>query len=182
MRHTSSKAEKIALAGIGTSISLVAITIAFYFQMLSLSFYVMASGGILLPLTKEYYREAIIAYIAVCGIGAIYATIYILPFLLVTGAYTILAIFFHKKHVKIYIVIPIISVYASFVFFVLYQLTNLIMFDLEKFNLTSLSVPTIYVVANLVFILAFIAYHYCIIYAYTVLCSLMKKLPTNSKE
>ena len=87
MKRFSSK--KIALAGISSAIALIAVILSFYIPNLSLSFNLLASVGIMLPLTQKYYREAILAYVAVCALGGIFANIHILPFVLVGGAYTI---------------------------------------------------------------------------------------------
>jgi hypothetical protein len=158
--------KKIALSAMGAAISLIFVLVAFWVQRMSLSFNVFAATGMMLPLVKKYYRESIIAYAVVVLIGALVTNIHILPFALVTGAYTIAAIIFYEKNVKFYFVLPIILGYSSLVFYFLYSLTSLLFIDLTKTSFASLSPAIIYVLLNLVFILAFIVYHFAIIYVY----------------
>ncbi|MBO7156123.1 MAG: hypothetical protein J6V83_01830, partial [Clostridia bacterium] len=87
MKRFSSK--KIALAGVASAISLVAVILSFYVPNMSLSLNVLAACGIIIPLTQKYYREAILAYVAVSALGAIFANIHILSFVLIGGSYTI---------------------------------------------------------------------------------------------
>ena len=57
--------KRLALAGIGTAISLIFVVLAYFIKNLSLSFYVMSAGGVMLPLTKGYFREGFLTAVAV---------------------------------------------------------------------------------------------------------------------
>ena len=121
-------AKKIALAGIGAAIALGAVIASFYVPNLSLTFNIVAAVGIMLPLTMKYYREAILAYVAVCALGAIFANIHILSFVLIGGAYTIAAIAMHNNKDKLKPVFAYLIkiAYSCFVFLVVYRLTNIL--------------------------------------------------------
>ena len=166
MKRFSSK--KIALAGVASAISLIAVILSFYIPNLSLSLNVLAAVGIALPLTQKYYREAILAYVAVCAIGGIFANIHIIPFVLIGGAYTILAVFMDDKKDKIkwYISYPIKFVYACFVFFVLYYLTNIFFVNFEALNINMENKGLLYFLLNLMFVCVFFIYDALLLWGY----------------
>ncbi|MFA5449253.1 MAG: hypothetical protein WC292_02275 [Clostridia bacterium] len=179
MKKQAFSAKKLALAAMGASLSLLSVTAAFYIKNLSLSFYVLAALGLMLPLSQKYYREAALAFVAVSAIGAIYTTIYILPFVLVTGGYTFFAIIAYEKKIKAVIIYPIAFAYSLFIFWVFYQLTSILYVDLERLNLAKLSPAQLYIVLNAVFSLCFILYHILIVRVYRYLLPLFKKISGN---
>ncbi|MDR2267162.1 MAG: hypothetical protein LBE09_06240 [Christensenellaceae bacterium] len=162
-----SPALKLAIGACGAAISLAFILLgALVFQNISMSLNIAASLGMMLPLSQKYYREAVIAYVSVVILGALIVVFRILPFALVSGGYTLIAILLHEKKVKPYIVIPLIAVYSSIVFFILYQITKLIIINLEDLNFITLSPTALYIIANIIFTICFIVYHYVAIYLY----------------
>lgn len=169
-------ARKLAMAAVGAAISLLAVTLAFYVQALSTSFYVLAAFGLLLPLTQGYWKEAIFAYIAVSAIGAIYTGLYILPFVLVTGGYTVAAVAFRIKNVKPFIIYPVAVAYSCLVFWLLYQITGVLFVDWEGFQIGSLAPGALYAIGNVIFSLVFVVYDICIIWAYKWLAPIVKKI------
>ncbi|MDR0696085.1 MAG: hypothetical protein LBF68_00880 [Christensenellaceae bacterium] len=171
--------KKIALAAMGAAISLIFVLISFWVQKMTLSLNVIAACGMMLPLIKKYYRESIIAYAVVVLIGALLTNIHILPFALVTGAYTIAAIIFHEKKVKAYVFFPIIIIYSSLVFYILYALTKLLIIDFSKTNIANLSTTFIYIIFNIIFIIVFIIYHFSIIYTYKFISSRLNTANSN---
>ena len=152
-------AKKIALAGIGAAIALGAVIASFYVPNLSLTFNIVAAVGIMLPLTMKYYREAILAYVAVCALGAIFANIHILSFVLF--AYLI----------KI--------AYSCFVFLVVYQLTDILFVDLEALNITFSSDAVAYIVLNICFTVLFILYDLLLRWGYDYAIPIVEKITRN---
>lgn len=181
MKRFSSK--KIALAGISSAIALIAVILSFYIPNLSLSFNLLASVGIMLPLTQKYYREAILAYVAVCALGGIFANIHILPFVLVGGAYTIATVAMdnHKDKVKWYISYPIKVVYACFVFFVLYYLTDIFFVNFSAFNISTENKALLYFLLNLIFVAVFIIYDALLLWGYHWSVPYVERITRNLK-
>ena len=160
--------QKIALAGVSSAISLASVILSFYVPNLSLSLNVLAACGIMLPLTRSYYREAILAYIAVCALGGIFANIHILPFVLIGGAYTIatVAMYNHREKVKWFISYPVKLVYACFVFFVLYYLTDIFVVNFDALNISMENKALLYFILNLLFVAAFFVYDALLLWGY----------------
>ncbi|MDR0854941.1 MAG: hypothetical protein LBN25_01075, partial [Christensenellaceae bacterium] len=126
------RARVIAFCGLGAALSLAFETLAFFVPVASLTFHILAASGVMLPLTQKYYKESLISYAAASGIGAIYMTVYILPFVLVTGLFTILALTAREKNVKRSFVYIGTVIYASLTFFFLFFLTKNIVIDTSK--------------------------------------------------
>ncbi|MBR2481109.1 MAG: hypothetical protein IKB56_07395 [Clostridia bacterium] len=181
MKRFSSK--KIALAGISSAIALIAVILSFYLPNLSMSFNLLATVGIMLPLTQKYYREAILSYVAVCALGGIFANIHILPFVLVGGFYTIVTIVMddHKEKVKWYISYPIKVVYACFVFFVLYYLTDIFFVNFSALNISTDNKALLYVILNLIFVAVFIIYDALLLWGYHWAIPQVERITKNMK-
>lgn len=180
MKKFSSK--RLALAGISSALALVCVIASFYVKTLTITFNVLAGIAIMLPLTQKYYREAILSYIAVCGLGAIFANISILSFVLVGGFYTILTVFLEDKSDKIkwYISYPIKIVYASFVFFVLYYLTDVLFIDFDAMGIViNMGEGLLYFVLNLLFVAIAIVYDFLLLWIYRWLQPLVEKITKN---
>lgn len=176
MKNTIS-GNRIALAGIGATVSLGALIASFYISQISLSLNILAAFGIMIPLAKQYYKEAIIAYVAVCLLGGIFANIHIISFVIVGGFYTIVtvAIFNKKIKLKTFLAIILKIVYSCFVFFILYFVTKIFIFDVAKIG-ASLSAISLYVVLNIVFSALFILYDFLLIYVYKLIVLLVEKV------
>lgn len=181
VKRISSK--KIALAGISSAISLVAVIASFYVPNMSLSFNLLAAVGIMLPLTQKYYREAILSYVAVCALGGIFANIHILPFVLIGGAYTIATIVMDdfREKLKWYITYPIKLVYACFVFFVLYYLTNIFFVNFEALNISMDNKALLYFLLNLAFVALFFIYDFLLLWGYHWAIPQVTKITRNLK-
>ena len=137
----------------------------------------------MLPLTQKYYREAILAYVAVCALGGIFANIHILPFVLIGGFYTIVTIVMedHKDKVKWYIAYPIKLVYACFVFFVLYYLTNIFFVNFEALKINLENKALLYFLLNLIFVLAFFIYDALLLWGYRWAIPYVERITRNLK-
>ncbi|MCL2631213.1 MAG: hypothetical protein FWD49_06835 [Firmicutes bacterium] len=172
--------RRIALAGIGASISLIFVTLAFYVRWASVSFTVLAMVGILLPLLQKYYKEAVFAVIAVSGIALIYTGLYVLPFALVSGSYTVVAVLFYEKKVKRIIVYAVIAVYGSLVFFFLYNLAKVLLLpNLAGLRLENLNEAQVYLAFNAVFVVALALFDFLVISLYKQIGNVILK---NGKE
>ncbi|HOB64716.1 MAG TPA: hypothetical protein PKH08_06145 [Clostridia bacterium] len=173
---TRFSSKRIATAAIGAAISLLAIIAAYYVKNLSLSFNVLAGVGLLLPLSQKYYKESVLAYVAAAALGAVFTNINVLPFVMVTGLYTIAAVLLYDKKVKWVITVPACAAYGCLCFFILYKLASLITLDIVKLKLGGLSPASLYVILNAVFLLALAAFHALIIWINNYLSKLLKKV------
>ncbi len=119
-----SNAESIALSAIGAGISLLFILLAFYVKYLSISFNVLATLGLMLPMSKKYYKEALAGYIAVCALGFLFVNINILAFVFLGGLFPLIVIFFSQKAIsrkKRYIVYAIFAIFSFFIYFIVFK-------------------------------------------------------------
>ncbi len=176
MRNNAFSSKKIAAAGIGAALSLLAVIGAYYVPNLSLSFNVLAGVGLLVPLSQKYYKEALLAYVAASGLGAIFVNIHILAFAMVTGLYTIAAVYAYDKKIKFYFVIPAGIAYGCLCFFVLYSVTALLAVDFEKLDIGNLSATAAYLVLNAVFIAALALFHLLMLWLNAYLNKAIKKI------
>ena len=181
MKRFSSK--KIALAGVASAISLVAVILSFYVPNMSLSLNVLAACGIIIPLTQKYYREAILAYVAVSALGAIFANIHILSFVLIGGSYTIatVAMYNNREKVKWFISYPIKVLYSCFVFFVVYYLTDIFFVNFDALKISLENKALVYFLLNLLFTIAFLVYDYLLLWGYTYAIPYVEKLTKTLK-
>jgi len=176
MKRDSFSSKKIATAGIGAAFALLAVIGAYYIPNLSLSLHVLAGVGLLVPLSQKYYKEALLAYVAAAGLGAIFVNIHILPFVMVTGLYTVAAVFANDKKMKLYIVIPAGLAYGSLCFFVLYSATSLLAVDFAKLNVGSLSATAAYLLLNATFVVALSIFHLLILWINAYLSKTVGKI------
>lgn len=176
MKNTIS-ANRLALAGISAAISLGAVIASFYFSQVSISLNIIAAFGIMIPLTKEYYREAILSYVAVCLLGGIFANIHIIPFVMLGGFYTILTIAFHNKKIKLNIISMVIIkiLYSCLVFFILYYVTKIFFIDLAMIGIKLIG-PWLYIVLNVLFSIVFMLYDILLTYAYKLIKEIVEKI------
>lgn len=168
--------KKIAAAAVGAAISLLAIIGAYYIPNLSLSLNVAAALGLLIPLSQRYYKEAGLAYVAAAGLGAIFTNVHILPFVMVTGLYTLAAVIMYDKNIKLYITVPVCAAYGCLCFFILYKLVSLIAIDLAKLKIEGLSSWMVYLLLNTVFLAALAAYHFLILWVNGYFSKLVAKI------
>lgn len=183
MKGSRFSATRLALAGIGAAISLGAVILSFYLSNLSLSLNILAACGMLLPLTKKYYREAVLQYVAVSALGGIFANIHVLSFVLIGGFYTIAAVAMHNKEPKLkwYVTYPIKTAYSCFVFFVVYYLTDILFVNFEALNITIEPAGLMYFVLNLMFTAAFLVYDALLLWGYRYAIPIVDKI-TKGKE
>ncbi len=170
-------AKKIGAAAVGAAISLLFIVIARFVPNMKLTFTVLASLGTIVPMSKGYVKEACESSIAVIILGAIITTTTVLPYVLVGSFYTILTILAYQKKVKLYIQIPLKILYATLVFYVLFSLANTLVVDIDKISfLQNLSDTEIFIVFDIVFVIAFLVYDYIELKLYEYIKERLKKL------
>ncbi len=181
MQRFSSK--KIALAGVASAISLLAVILSFYIPNMSLSLNILAACGILIPLTQKYYREAILAFVAVTALGAIFANIHILSFVLIGGSYTIatVAMYNNREKVKWFISYPVKIAYSCFVFFVMYYLTDIFFVNFDVLKISLENKALVYFLLNLVFTTVFLVYDYLLLWGYAYAIPVVNKVTRNLK-
>ena len=169
--------KRLAFAGIGTAISLIFVVLAYFIKNLSLSFYVLSAGGVMLPLKKGYFREWVLASVSVSFAGFFRVKDSLVPFVMASGFYVVTSIFLYEKKFNRWIGYLIKLVYSAAVFFVCYKVLTLIMIDLTVFPaIGNLSPAALYAVLNVIFSLAFILYDFLLEKAYEYLKKLLEKI------
>lgn len=150
--------QRLTLAGFGAAISVISIILSFYVRPLKLVLRIVTVMGIMLPLTKGYYKEAFLEYIAVVAMGAIFINVKIVTFAVFGGLYTIIAVFLERNpmHIKWYVAYAIRIIYATIVFWILALVINMF-FKLSDFGYLWNPYAT-YFLANLIFIGLFLLY------------------------
>lgn len=120
------KSYKIALSGICTALSVIFLTLAFFLNIVSLSFFTLASLVLLLPLSKKMYGYAALTAIASALFSFLIGglTVFI-PYVLFFGVHPILTVGLRdiKKLNKI-IAIVIKQVFFNGSIFLIYFITK----------------------------------------------------------
>ena len=173
-------AARIALAGIGTAISLVMVVLAYYVKVVSVSFYVLSAAGVMLPLTKKYYRESILTAIAVGVAGFFIVNLNIIPFIMASGFYVVFTVFWYEKNLNRLLGYAIKFVYSCLVFFICYWVIKVLSIDVTKISfLSSLSTAGLYILLNGIFSFAFLLYDFLLELGYVYLSKLVAKIIKN---
>lgn len=173
--------SRIAFAGVGAAVSIVFIVLGYFVGYLSLSCTVLTSVGILLPLSKEYYKEAVLAAIVAGVVGFFIVNVKIVPYAMASGLYVVLTVFLQRKFSdktwKIVLTYLLKLGYSALVFWICYSLISVIAVDVEKLTfLQTLDKTALYLVINLVFSLAFLLYDYLLIKGYEFAKERVKKI------
>lgn len=151
--------RRIALSGIGVAWCVVFISLGYFLSFMTLSFAVLASIGVMLPMTKGYFREG--ALTAVCSgvIGFFIVNVHIAPYLLMSGPYVFLTIFLAEKSFNAVVATILKALYSGLVFFVEYRLLGFIGIDLTKIRFLAKLDPTgLYAILNIAFMIGFLLY------------------------
>jgi hypothetical protein len=168
---------RFALAGLGTALSVLFVTLAYFVKSVSLSFTILASIGVMLPLIKNYYREGLLTCVAASIIGFLIVNINILSFVLASSFYIVFTVFWNDKKLNKTIGYCIKAAYSILVFFLLYKAVSLITIDFSLLpKLGNLHPAVLYLLLNVVFSIAFIVYDLLIIQAFLYLKKLLSKV------
>ncbi|HHU43216.1 MAG: hypothetical protein QM214_01815 [Bacillota bacterium] len=163
-------AKGIALAGIGSAISLVFVVLSHYLNALNITFNALAAAGTLVPLAKKHYKEALLGCVAVSLIGFFIVNISVIPFVLVGGFYTVFTVFWSDKNYSYLKSLPIKFSYSVLVFFILYKLISLISVDPSKIALLkNINAVALYLILNIVFSALFLVYDRALVYFFNYL-------------
>ncbi len=167
-------AHNIAICAVFGALQLIFLVCAKYIGMITLSFYVLASCALIMPLTVKMYKEATLTYVAVSILSFFLIGIPdCLVYITFIGAYTIFCVFTYDKRISYLISAPIKIIWANAVFYLLYVIfTSFIKIDLSQFGITEIKY---YVFVIIVSVLA-ILYDYFLIYMYKYLCTLSNRI------
>ena len=167
----------MAFAGLGTAFSVLFVTLSYLVSNLSLSFTVIASIGTIFPLTKKYYREALLCCIATSIIGFFIANIRIIPYIMACSFYIVFTVFWFEKKYNKYIGYGIKILYSVLTFFILYKLANLIIVDFSKITfIANIKEEYLYFVLNFMFSICFIIFDILIIQGYLYMRKIVEKM------
>ena len=162
--------KEIALSGITAAFAVIAVVLSRYVDVLSLTFLALASVVLTLPLMMDSLRGSILAYVAAAGLSFVFVGyVNVMPFVLIFGPYPILDYILWKYLKKRVFVLPIEVAFADLSFLATFYAIKLTLDDFPIID----SLPTwgkylvIYVGLSALFVL----FHF----AFTALCSVMKK-------
>ncbi len=178
MRKTNAKdlGIRIALAGVGTALSVAFIALSYYLSFMTLSFTVLTSVGIMCPLAKNYYREGILTAIAAGVIGFFIANIKIVPYAMASGLYVVLTVFLHNKKVNVIILTAVKLAYSCLVFWIIYKVTGSLVVNYDKLTfLSKFNEVGVYALLNVLFSIAFIVYDLLLVKGYEYACKVAAK-------
>ena len=177
MRNTRDIGRRIALAGVGAAITFVFVVIAYFVRRFTLSFVVLSSVGILLPLTQRDYREALLASVAVTIGGFFLVNLTIIPFAAASGFYVVFSILWYEKKWNRFIGYGIKFAYSCLLFFILYYVTKLIAVDWSRLSFfENFSDAALYILLNGVFSICFLLYDFLLERGYVYMGVLVKRI------
>ncbi len=181
MRSSKDIGSRIAFAGVGAAISIVFIVLGYFLSYVSLSCTVLTSIGILLPLSKGYYKEAVLAAVVAGAVGFFIVNIKIVPYLMASGPYVVLTIVlqlkFSDKTWKILLSYILKLGYSALVFWICYSLISVIVVDINKLSfLQTFSPVALYLTLNVVFSLTFLFYDFLLLKGYEFIKERIKKI------
>ena len=169
------RAEKIALSAIGGSVCLIFVILAYYIKNISISLNVLASMGLMLPMSKQYYKESLYAYLAVCILGAFFVNINILAFVFLGGLFPLAAIYFFHKDIppqKRYIAYLIFAIVTFFIYYTVFKAMFLELLATIKMAKRF----WLYPLANILYFAALLLYEYILLMVYGEVVKLLKRI------
>lgn len=174
---------RLALAGVGTALSVAFIALSYYLSFMSMGFTVLTTVGIMCPLAKDYYREGILASIAAGVIGFFIANAKIVPYAMASGLYVVLTVFLYNKKVNVILLTVLKAAYSCLIFWIIYKVTNIFVINFEKLTfLTKFNEIGLYAILNVAFSIAFLAYDALVIYGYKYAKRLADKVIKNKNK
>ncbi len=154
----------IAVCAVFGALQLICLICAKYIGMITLTFYVLASCAMMLPLTAKMYKEGVLTYVAVSLLSLFIVGIPdCLVYITFSGAYTIFTVFAFEKKLSPLIAYPIKIVWANLVFYLFYIVfTSFIQIDLSKFGVENVSYFVFVIIVSVLVVL----YDYLMLYMY----------------
>ena len=172
--------QRLTLAGFGAAISVMSIILSFYVRPLKLAFRVLTVMGLMLPLTKEYYKESFLAYIGIIAIGLIFINVKIVGFAFIGGLYTIIAVYLDRNvkagKLKWYYAALAKIAYAMVLFWALLGVISLF-FYISTLGYIWNPYAT-YFMVNLIFLGIFLMYDKLVIWCFDAFAKLIDKIST----
>ena len=163
---------RLALAGLGSALSIVFVTLSYYVSVMTITFTILSCVGVLLPLTKDFYREGVIVCIVTALAGFFIVNIKIVPFAMCCSIYVVFSILaYNKLYKKGWIAILLVYVfkvgYSCLVFYILYKVTSLFVVNVDKISVFQYRPENIiYLILNTFFTICFIIYDTLVIEGY----------------
>lgn len=169
------KSYRITISAVGACLSLFAVILAYYVRNLSISLNVLASIGLMMPMSQKFYKESFLAYLSVCIIGAIIVNIQILAFIFLGGMFPLIVIFLFDYKIKRYLRYIIYFVFSLASFAVLYYVFTAISINLfEIFKIKNAIL--IYITGNLIFFIALLIYELIIIMLFKEMLRILARI------
>lgn len=176
MKNVKDIGTRLALAGIGTAVALVFITLSYFVKNMSLSFTVLASCGIMLPLFRNYYREGLLSAVVASVIGFFIANVNVLPFVLASSFYVVFTVFWNNKQLNKMLGYAIKFAYSLLTFFILYKVVSLITVDFSKLTFfEGMPAYGVYLLLNVIFSALFLLYDILLVRVFIELKKLFDK-------
>lgn len=117
----------VALAGIGTALTVICIVLSYYVPVMTLTVYALSGITLMLPLLRDKLRSGLLTYFASGALGLLFTNyIAVLPFALLFGSGTLM-MYICLKYLpkKWYISIPLKVVLANLGLFCVYKVMGL---------------------------------------------------------
>lgn len=167
-------AYNIAICAVFGALQLICLLCAKYIDIATLSFYVLTSCAMMLPLSAKMYKESILTYIAVSVLSIFIIGIPdCLIYILFSGAYTIFTVVCYEKNFSPFFAYPIKILWANAVFYLFYAVfSSLIQINLTDFGITHIEYYVFIIIVSLLVIL----YDFLLIYLYKYLQHLSERI------
>jgi len=142
--NLSKRTYQIALAGIATGLILLFLWLKVIVRYGSLSFYILCSAVLMVPLSKRYYISAIFSYVAssLLAFAVLGDILSVIGFVAYFGPMTIASVAMAEKNLKLYITMPIKIIYINAALAVFYFVTNTIFIAWDKL---SFEIPYVFI-------------------------------------
>ena len=164
----------IAVCAVFGAIQLICLLCAKYVDMITLTFYVLSSCALMVPLTVRMYKESILTYIAVSILAFFLVGIPdCLVYILFSGAYTIFTIYASDKKWSPFISFPIKILWANGVFYLFYVVfSGFIQIDLSRFGIATIEYY-VFIIAITILVLL---YDMLMQYMFRYVCTLSNRI------
>ncbi len=164
----------LAVCAVFGAIQLIFLLCAKYVDMITLTFYVLTSCAMMVPLTAKMYKEGILTYVAVSILAFFLIGIPdCFVYILFSGAYTIFTVFAYEKKLQAIIAYPIKILWANLVFYLFYIIfTGFIQIDLSQLGIADIPYYVFVIIVSVLVIL----YDLLMTYMYKYVCTLTDRI------
>lgn len=164
----------LAVCAVFGAIQLIFLLCAKYVDRITLTFYVLSSCAMMVPLTVKMYKEGILTYVAVSILSLFLINIPdCLVYITFSGAYTIFTVFAYDKKLSPFIAYPIKLVWSNLVFYLFYVVfSGFIQVDLSSFGISHIEYYVFIIAVSALTLL----YDALLIYMYKYICTLSNRI------